>query len=252
MEPSEMWGSGDYAAVADKISTAGQRTVDRAGIEPGMDVLDVACGTGNATIPAAQLAARVTGIDFAPALLEIARERGADAMVEVDWLEGDAQNLPFDDDSFDRVISTFGHMFAADHKRTADEMLRVCRPGGRITISCWTPDGKIGGMFRTIASVVPPPEGAQSPLLWGTEEHVRELLGADAEFERAEVEWVDSSVETYAAFMENSFGPLINAREQVGDAVHEAYLGYLKDANEADDGTLRFSGEYLVSVVPGR
>jgi SAM-dependent methyltransferase len=246
-----MWGSGNYAAVADKIVTAGQRTVDRAGIEPGMDVLDVACGTGNATIPAAKLAARVTGIDFAPALLEIARECGADAMVEVDWVQGDAQSLPFEDASFDRVMSIFGHMFAADHKSTADEMRRVCRPGGRIAIACWTPEGNIGGMFRTLGEIgPPPPEGFQSPLLWGTEDHVRELLGDDAEFERAEVEWVDSSVETYAAFMENSFGPLINARELVGDAVHEAYLRYLHEANEADDGTLRFRGEYLVSVVP--
>jgi ubiquinone/menaquinone biosynthesis C-methylase UbiE len=250
MEPSEMWGSGNYAAVADKIATAGQTTVDRAEIEPGMEVLDVACGTGNATIPAATVAARVTGIDFAPALLEIARERGADAMVEVDWLQGDAQSIPFEDDSFDRVISTFGHMFAPDHKQTAEEMKRVCRPGGRITIACWTPEGKIGLMFRTIGAVSPPPPpGFQPPVLWGTEEHVRELLGEEAEFSRHFVEWVDSSVESYADFMENSFGPLINAREQVGDKVHEAYMAYLNDANEADDGTMRFRGEYLVSVV---
>jgi SAM-dependent methyltransferase len=147
------------------------------------------------------------------------------------------------------VISTFGHMFAPDHARTAEEMKRVCRPGGRIAIACWTPEGKIGTMFKAIGSVTPPPpEGFQSPLLWGTEEHVRELLG-DARFSRHEVEWVDSSVERYAEFMENSFGPLINARELVGDGLHEAYLGYLQEANEADDGTMRFSGEYLVSVV---
>jgi SAM-dependent methyltransferase len=248
MDPSEMWDSGDYGAVAEKIATAGETLVERAGIEPGMDVLDVACGTGNATIPAARLAAKVTGLDFAPRLLEVAREKGADAMVEVDWVQGDAQALPFDDASFDRVISVFGHMFAPDHARTAQEMLRVCRPSGRIAIACWTPEGKIGRMFRTIAEVNPPPEGAQSPLLWGAEDHVRELLG-DAEFSRHEVVWVDSSVESYAEFMENSFGPLINARELVCDAVHDAYLGYLRSANEADDGTLRFAGEYLVSVV---
>jgi ubiquinone/menaquinone biosynthesis C-methylase UbiE len=249
MEPSEMWDSGNYGAVAEKISTAGQTLVEAAGIEPGMEVLDVACGTGNVTIPAAKLAARVTGLDFAPRLLGEARERAADAMVEVELVEGDAQDLPFEDASFDRVVSCFGHMFAPDHERTADEMLRVCRPGGRIAIACWTPEGKIGEMFRTIGAVLPPPpDGFQPPVMWGTEEHVRELLG-EARFSRHEVEWVDESVERYAQFMESSFGPLINAREVAGDAVHDAYLGYLNDANEAGDGSMRFSGEYLVSVV---
>ena len=144
-----MWGSGNYAAVAEKISQAGESVIERSGLEPGMDVLDVACGTGNATIPAARAGARVTGLDFSPELLEIARERGSDAMVEVEWVEGDAQELPFEDASFDRVISTFGHMFAPDHRRTADEMRRVCRPGGTIATACWTPEGAIGRMFRT-------------------------------------------------------------------------------------------------------
>jgi SAM-dependent methyltransferase len=251
MEPSEMWGTGDYASVADKIATAGETLVAAAGIEPGQEVLDVACGTGNASVPAAKVGARVTGLDFAPALLAIARERGADAMVEVEWVEGDAQALPFEDSSFDRVISVFGHMFAPDQERTAAELLRVVRPGGRIAIACWTPDGKIGAMFKTLGALDPPPPGVQSPLLWGTEDHVRSLLG-DAEFSRHEVEWRDSSPESYAEFMENSFGPLIAAREAVGEALHETYLNFLKEVNEADDGTLRFRGEYLVSVVEPR
>jgi ubiquinone/menaquinone biosynthesis C-methylase UbiE len=248
---NDMWGTGDYKSVAEKINTAGEFVVERAGIEPGMDVLDVACGTGNATIPAAKLAARVTGLDFSPGLLAIARELGADAMVEVDWIEGDAQALPFEDASFDRVISCFGQMFAPDHRRTADEMRRVCRPDGRITIACWTPEGKIGGMFQRMGKISPPPpEGFQSPLLWGTEDHVRELLGDRVEFERHEVQWREPSPELYAEFMENSFGPVIAAREQVGDdVVHEAYLDFLHEVNEADDGTLRFSGDYLVSVA---
>ena len=247
---NDMWATGDYYAVAEKITDAGELLVERAGIEPGMDVLDVACGTGNATIPAARLGARVTGLDFSPGLLALARELGADAMVEVDWVEGDAQQLPYEDASFDRVISVFGQMFAPDHKRTADEMLRVCRPGGRIAFACWTPTGKIGGMFKTIGSISPPPpEGFQSPLLWGTEEHVRELLGDGVEFERHEVVWRESSPAAYAEFMENSFGPLIAAREQLGDIVHKAYFEWLKGANEADDGTLVFHGEYLVSVA---
>jgi ubiquinone/menaquinone biosynthesis C-methylase UbiE len=247
----DMWGTGDYKAVADKIASAGEVLVERAGIEPGMDVLDVACGTGNASVPAAKLAARVTGLDFSPGLLAIAREYGADSMVEVDWIEGDAQALPFDDDSFDRVISCFGHMFAPDHKQTADELRRVCRPGGRIAVACWTPEGNLGEMFQRMGAISPPPpEGFQSPMLWGTEQHVRELLGEEVQFERHQVEWREPSPEAYVEFMENSFGPLIAARAQLGDeVVHETYLGWAREVNEADDGTMRFGGEYLVSVV---
>jgi ubiquinone/menaquinone biosynthesis C-methylase UbiE len=250
MDPKTMWGSGNYAAVAEKISQAGEVVIEQSGLEPGMDLLDVACGTGNATIPAAQAGARATGLDFSPDLLEIARERGSDAMVEVAWVEGDAQDLPFDDASFDRVISTFGHMFAPDHKRTAEEMLRVCRPGGTIAVACWTPEGAIGRMFRTVAELVPPPPGTPA-ILWGTEEHQRELLG-DGEFERREIVWEDESVESYAQFMLESFGPLLNAREALAERereLDEAFRAFLARENQNDDGTLRFAGEYLVGVV---
>ena len=247
----DMWGAGDYKAVADKITVAGEVLIERAGVEPGMDLLDVACGTGNASVPAAKLAARVTGLDLSPGLLAVAREYGADSMVEVDWIEGDAQALPFDDDSFDRVISCFGHMFAPDHRQTALEMRRVCRPDGRIAIVCWTPEGKIGAMFERMGAIQPPPpEGFQPPVLWGTEDHVRELLGDGARFERHEVEWVDESAEAYARFMEDSFPPLLAARERVGDElVHDTYVGWLEEVNEADDGGFRFRGEYLLSTV---
>jgi SAM-dependent methyltransferase len=251
MDPKTMWGAGNYAAVAEKISQAGDLVVERAGVEPGMDVLDVACGTGNASIPAAHAGARVTGLDFSARLLEIARERAADAMVEIDWVEGDAQELPFEDASFDRVVSCFGHMFAPDHERAAAEMKRVLRPGGTIAFACWTPDGAIGRMFAAITQVIPPPPGGQPPILWGTEDHVRELMG-DAEFERHEIVWEDESVQSYARFMLDSFGPLLNARELLGEREHElesAYVGYLERENQNDDGTLRFSGEYLISVV---
>jgi SAM-dependent methyltransferase len=249
MDPKTMWGSGNYAAVAEKISDVGEACVERAGVEPGMEVLDVACGAGNATIPAARAGARVTGVDFSPELLAIARERAADALVEVDWVEADVQEMPFADAAFDRVISTFGHMFAPDHERTAEEMKRVCR--GRIAICCWSPDGAIGRMFRTTAELVPPPPGSSSPLLWGTEEHVRELLG-DGEFERREVEWRDASVESYAAFMLESFGPLLNAQEALGERsgeLREAYTHFLEAENLETDGTLRFRGEYLLAVI---
>ena len=246
-----MWGSGNYAAVADRISEAGETVVERAAVEPGMDVLDVACGTGNATIPAAKAGARVTGLDFAPRLLEIARERCADAMVEIDFFEGDAQEMPFADASFDRVVSTFGHMFAPDHERTAGEMKRVLRPGGTIAVACWTPDGTIGRMVKVTAERVPPPPGSTPPLLWGTEAHVRELLG-DAEFERREIEWTDESVESYAQFMLESFGPLLNAREVLAERESEldvAFREFLQRENLNDDDALRFRGEFLLAVV---
>ena len=246
-----MWGSGNYAAVAERITEVGELVVECAGVEPGMDLLDVACGTGNASVPAAKAGARVTGLDFAPALLEIARERASDAMVEIDFVEGDAQELPFEDASFDRVLSTFGHMFAPDHARTAAEMKRVLRPGGTIAFACWTPEGAIARQFRTIAELVPPPPGTQPPALWGTEEHVTELLG-EAEFERHEVEWKDESVESFARFMLESFGPLLNARELLAERAHELddrFREFLSGENLADDGTFRFRGEYLLSVI---
>jgi SAM-dependent methyltransferase len=252
MDPKTMWGSGNYVAVAERISDVGELVVERAGAEPGMELLDVACGAGNATIPAARDGARVTGLDFSPDLLALARERAADAMVEVDWVEGDAQEMPFDDARFDRVISTFGHMFAPDHRRTAAEMRRVCRPGGAIAVACWTPEGSIGRMFRTIAELVPPPPGGEPPLLWGTEPHIRELLG-DGDFERHDVEWKDESVESYARFMLDSFGPLLNARELLGEReaeLDDAFRAFLAAENLNDDDTLRFNGEYLLAVVP--
>src|SRR5215208_4156853 len=240
MDPRTMRGSGNYPAVAERVSQAGEVVIERSGLEPGMDPLDVACGTGNATIPAAR-----------------AGERGSDAMVEIEWIEGDAQELPFEDASFDRVISTFGHMFAPNHRRTADEMLRVCRPGGTIAVACWTPEGSIGRMFRTIAELVPPPPGGTPPTLWGTEEHQRELLGdggpaqaagsargSAMTFDRHEIEWEDDSVESYAQFMLESFGPLLNARELLAERsreLYEAFTAFLARENLNDDGTLRLS-----------
>ncbi len=246
-----MWGAGDWDAVASRILEVGEVCVERARLEGGMDVLDVACGTGNATFPAARAGARVTGLDFQPDLLALAREKASAAGVEIEWVEGDAQQLPFEDDRFDRVLSTFGHMFAPDHERTAAELKRVTRGDGAISICCWTPEGAIGRMFRTIAQLAPPQPGTSSPLLWGTEDHVRELLG-EGDFERREVEWRAESVESYAQFMLESFGPLINAQEVLGDRsgeLRDALLRYTENENLESDGTLRFRGEYLSAVL---
>jgi SAM-dependent methyltransferase len=247
----DVWGTGDYRAVAEKVNSIAEVLVPRANIKPGMDVLDVACGTGNASIPAARLGARVTGLDLSPGLVAIARDRGSEAGVEVDWMEGDAQSLPFEDDSFDRVISAIGHMFAPDHHRTAEELRRVCRPDGRIAIACWTAAGAIGAMFERLGAISPaPPEGFQPPVLWGTEDHVRALLGDSIEFERHFVDFNEPSPESYVDFMLTSFPPLIAMRAQLGDElVRETYLAWAVDVNEADDGSLRYRGEYLVSMT---
>jgi SAM-dependent methyltransferase len=251
MDPKEMWDAGNFAAVAERILEAGELVVDRAGVEPGMDVLDAACGTGNATIPAARSGARTTGLDFAPGLLEIAHERAADAMVDIDFVEGNVQEMPFEDASFDRVVSTFGHMFAPDHRRTADEMKRVLRPDGVIAVACWTPEGSAGRMAHVTADLLASAPGP-SPMLWGTEDHVREMWGENVQFERHDIVWTDPSVESYARFMLESSGPLLNAREMLAERegeLDEAFRAYLEDENEADDGTFRFRGEYLLSVV---
>jgi SAM-dependent methyltransferase len=248
----EMWGLGDYLAVADKIADVGDLVVERSGVEPGMDVLDVACGTGNAAFPAARAGARVTGLDLSPDLLADSRERAATVGVEIEWVAGDAEQMPFADASFDRVLSTFGHMFTPDHGRVAEEMRRVCRRGGVIAVCCWTPEGAIGRMFRMMGELVPPPPATGPPVLWGTEQHVWELLG-DGEFERHETELRAESVSSYADFMLDSFGPLINVRRTLGergDDLRRAYIGFLEQENLEDDGTLRFRGEYLLAVVP--
>jgi hypothetical protein len=143
-------------------------------------------------------------------------------------------------------------MFASDHERAAAEMKRVCRDGAVIGICCWTPEGAIGRMFGVVAQLVPPPDGGASPLLWGTEEHVRELLGDALVFERHEIEWSDESPESYARFMLESFGPLLNAQEVLGERAGElrsGFIAFLEGENLESDGTLRFRGEYLSAVI---
>jgi SAM-dependent methyltransferase len=250
-----MWAAGDYVTLSEHIEGVGEVVVARAGVEAGMDVLDVACGAGNAAIPAAGAGARVTGLDLVPELLEGGRKRAAKRGVEVDWVEGDVENLPFDAAAFDRVFSTFGHMFAPRHQRTADEMARVCRDGGVIAICCWTPEGAVGDVFRASASYLPPPpDFALPPLLWGTEEHVREMFGSGTsfDFERhsATIEW--ESIEGFENFFMETFGPMVMARQMLGerfDSLRRDVRAVWADWNEAADGRLILPQEYLLSVV---
>lgn len=250
------WDSGDYPVLSDYISDLGENVVERSGIEEGMEVLDVACGTGNAARFAARAGARVIGLDLAPALLAAGREKAAAEGLEIEFVEGDAEELPFDDSSFDRVLSTVGHMFAPRHKRTADEMARVARKGGVIGFCCWTPEGTVGDLFAASAGYMPPPpDFAEPPILWGTEDHVREMFGDVAdefEFERHtnRIEW--ESPEAFVDYFVDRFPPLVVAQQMLGERfgeLKEKTLDIFRARNDADDGTLRLPQEYLLSLV---
>ena len=173
-----IWAAGDYDAIAELFWDVGQVVAEAAAIGPDMKVLDVATGTGNAAIRAAAAGAEVVGLDLTPELFAGARRREALAGVSVEWVEGDAEALPFQDASFDRVLSTFGVMFAPRHRVAAEELVRTCRPGGMIVLANWTPDGFAGQIIATVQSHLPPqPAIAQRPTLWGEEAHLRTLLG---------------------------------------------------------------------------
>jgi SAM-dependent methyltransferase len=214
------WAAGDYDAMMrqERLYEVGERLVRRIGIEPGEDVLDIACGTGNASIPAARIGGRVTGIDLTPEMLAVARTRAEAAEVEIEWVEGDAENLPFDDDHFDVVLSAFGCMFAPRHEVATDEIARVLRPGGRMGLCTWTPEGAIGDFFRTVGAHLPSlPEFVDPPPLWGDENHVRELFegtGIRLEFEREIWDITHDSGRAAVECYTTAFGPVVEARRR--------------------------------------
>jgi ubiquinone/menaquinone biosynthesis C-methylase UbiE len=225
----QAWASGDFHAVAARIVLVAEHLCDTADLHAGWRVLDVATGSANAAIAAARLGCTVVGVDYVPALLERGRERAAAEGLEVELIEGDAEALPFEDSSFDAVTSVFGSMFAPDHHQAAAELLRVCRPGGTIALASWTPEGFIGELFRTTAAHVPPPAGVQSPMLWGTEAHLRELFGegiAWLEVEERTFTWRFTSAEEFVAFFKRWYGPTLKA--------FAALEGSARDALERD------------------
>jgi SAM-dependent methyltransferase len=251
-----MWALGDYAAVAHRLNKAGNDAVQAAQVGEGNTVLDVACGSGNATIPAAETGAKVTGLDLTPELLEAGRANATEAGVEIDWVEGDAEQLPFPDGSFDAVISVFGCMFAPDQAKTAAEIARVMKPGGRMGVCAWTPEGSIGQFFMTVAKhLPPPPEGFQPPILWGNEDHVRELFdgtGVELEFEQSSLEFVADSVDGFMEEYERDLPPMVAAKaglEPQGkwDALRSELRELYSGSNEADDGSYSQVAEYLVT-----
>ncbi|HEX5928289.1 MAG TPA: methyltransferase domain-containing protein [Solirubrobacterales bacterium] len=253
-----VWSSGDWPKFAPVIQAVADGVVEGLGVEAGQDFLDVATGSGNAAIAAARRGARVSGLDLVPELIEAARARAAGEGLEIEFVVGNAEELPFADGSFDRVSSVFGVMFAPRHQQGADELARVTRPGGSIAVAAWTPEGMNGQMFKAIGEhMPPPPEGFQPPVLWGTEEHVRELFSApglevSCEKRMAEFDW--DSVEEWMDHCERNLGPVVTAKaalEPQGkwEAVRADLLRLDEQFNEADDGTMRTRAEYLLTTV---
>jgi SAM-dependent methyltransferase len=240
-----MWAAGDYAAFAPLVAEVGERLVARVGIAPGATVLDVACGTGNVAIPAALAGARVTGVDLTPEHFPAARARAAAAEVEIDWVEGDVEALPFEDDTFDLVLSSFGCMFAPRHALAAAELARVLRPQGRLGICAFTPDGAGGDFFRTLGALAPqPPAFAENPLDWGESSHVRSLFGElHLRFERRSYcerfASLDAAVELYTT----TFGPVV----ALGGPALAGDLRALF-ARHAVDGGTAIPYDYLVTL----
>jgi ubiquinone/menaquinone biosynthesis C-methylase UbiE len=219
------WSSGDFHVVAARIVLVAEHLCDTADLHAGWRVLDVATGSGNAAIAAARHGCHVVGVDYVPSLLERGRARVAAEGLPVELLEGDAEALPFGDASFDAVTSVFGCMFAPDHAKAAEELLRVVRPGGTIALASWTPDGFIGELFRTVAGHVPAPAGVQSPMLWGTEKHLRELFGdgiASLEVAERTFTFRFESAEEFVSFFRTWYGPTLKAFESLDPTAQQA------------------------------
>jgi SAM-dependent methyltransferase len=255
----KMWASGDYPGMVETFLTPlGPRLVEFCGIGPGERVLDVASGTGNAAIPAAATGARVVAGDLTPELFEAGRARAAAAGVELEWVEADAENLPFGDGDFDVVMSSIGVMFAPHHEMAADELVRVSRPDGKIGLLSWTPEGMIGALFRTMGQFMPPPPpGASPPPLWGSEEHLRELFGDRVELERTERDVLEVTAfarpDDYGEHFKQRYGPTIVARanaEKEGRAEEfdRALSEFCVEWNRGSDEDARFEMEYLLAI----
>jgi ubiquinone/menaquinone biosynthesis C-methylase UbiE len=250
------WASGDYAVVASRIVLASELLADAAGLRPGWEVLDVACGNGNATLAAARSGSHAVGIDYVPELLKGGRERAVAEGLDVEFRLGDAEDLPVADGSFDAVLSVFGAMFAPDHQRTADEIIRAARPGGIVGLAAWTPDGFIGQMFGVIARHVPPPPGVASPLLWGTEQHLSDLFGAaavEAKSVRRTLTWRFASAEELVAFFRRWYGPALKAFEGLDPEGRTALAADLAELarqwGRDDGGTIAIPATYLETIL---
>src|SRR5216684_4665049 len=247
------WIAGDFGQVANFTAAEAEKFVTRLGIAPGARVLDVACGTGNAAIPASRAGASVRGVDIAPNLLSQARMRAAAEGLEVGFEEGDAEELPYSDQSFDVVLTMFGAMFAPRPDRVAAELVRVCKPGGLIAMANWTPEGFVGKTFQVTAKMVPPPPGVPPPVLWGDEQMVRQRFAngiSSLSLTRQKMEFsYPFAPQEMVAFFRQYFGPTQMAFSRLDKAGQTALAAQLEalwtEYNTANDGSTKIEGEYL-------
>ncbi|HET9712313.1 MAG TPA: class I SAM-dependent methyltransferase [Pyrinomonadaceae bacterium] len=251
------WSAGDFGQIARYYTRDAETFIDRLNLKPGMKVLDVASGTGNLALPAARAGAEVTGVDIAPNLVEHARENAKREGLNVEFDEGDAEALPYNDGNFDAVVTMFGAMFAPRPELVAAELKRVCRPGGFIAMANWTPSGFIGQMFKTTSSHVPPPPGMPSPVLWGVEQTVRERLGegiSKLEARPQMVRWVFpfSPAEVVEHFREY-YGPTQKAFGALDESKQAALRKDLEELwkkhNRGNDGSTVVDSEYLEVIA---
>ena len=254
-----MWASGDYPHMVETfLLPLGPRLVDACPVTAGTRVLDVAAGTGNASIPAAQRGATVTASDLTQELLDAGSARPEAAGLDLTWTSADAEHLPFDDQAFDVVMSSIGVMFAPRHQDAADELVRVCRSGGTIGLLSWTPDGMLGALFALMRPFAPPPPpGASAPPLWGSEEHLRSLFGGRVDFHTLERDVLEITAfrqaRDYGEHFKANYGPTIAVRANAARAGREAEFDAALDAfcdtwDRGTPGAARFEKEYLLAV----
>jgi SAM-dependent methyltransferase len=228
----QMWASGDFHAVATLIQPVADQLCDAVDLQAGWRVLDVACGSGNAAIAAARCGCNVVGIDYVPALLARGRRRADAEGVAIELVVGDAEAIPFPDGGFDAVLSVFGSMFAPNHAQAAAELARVCRPGGRIGLASWTPEGFIGQMLKVVGAHVPPAPGVASPLLWGSRPYVHELLGdtVDAVVCNERIfTFRFRSAHAFVDYFRTYYGPTVKAFEAAGSEGGDALFADLAE-----------------------
>ncbi len=250
------WASGDYATVGTTLQIVGETLCEALDLRAGQRVLDVAAGNGNVTLAAARRWCDVVSTDYVPALLERGRERAAAERLAIEFREADAEALPFADASFDAVVSTFGVMFTADQDKAAAELVRVCKPGGKIGLANWTPDGFIGQLFKTIGKYMPPPAGVKSPALWGTGARITEFFGAQAssiQLEQRDFVFRYRSAQHWLDVFKSYYGPLLKTfgalDPEARTALTDDLFALIKRFNRSGDKTMVVPSEYLEVVV---